>query len=246
MSQLQSTLLSEKPLIEGNSVTLPIVKVGTKAYSSTGKAFTLTKCALESGAESWKGGIITVNHQVREKGFISKAWFEDPFVYAKLDELSAEAVESVNSAAFRGVSQECEPLEIKSTNVTKLNGSGLTLVFYPHKPACSREMGCGVVASTEVAANDEERHVFDVAVLNNAGKQIKVKEISVWLYDDETDSPDRIKEEITRIVGYDGLGTFFVYDRDDSLSIGDEIPEDLEPVHTVMITVSNSPILTLV
>jgi hypothetical protein len=61
MSQIQSALLSETPLIDGNSVTLPIVKVGTKAYDVTGKVYTLTKSALESGAESWNGGIITVN-----------------------------------------------------------------------------------------------------------------------------------------------------------------------------------------
>lgn len=144
MSQIQSTLLSEKPRIEGNSVTLPIVKVGTKAYSANGKKFTLTKCALESGADSWIGGIITVNHQVKEKGVISNAWFEDPFVHAKLDDLSDEAIEAINSAAFRGVSQECEPLEIQSSNVTKLNGSGVTLVFYPHRPACDQEMRCGI------------------------------------------------------------------------------------------------------
>ncbi|WP_135612569.1 hypothetical protein [Methanococcoides sp. AM1] len=54
MSQIQSSLLSETPLIEGYSVTLPIVKVGTKAYSADGKEFTLTKNALESGLSRGK------------------------------------------------------------------------------------------------------------------------------------------------------------------------------------------------
>ncbi|WP_135612828.1 hypothetical protein [Methanococcoides sp. AM1] len=67
MSQIQSTLLSEKSVIEGNSVTIPIVKVDTKTYSADGNEFTLTKSALESAAESWKGKITTLNHQIKEK-----------------------------------------------------------------------------------------------------------------------------------------------------------------------------------
>lgn len=242
MSQIQSTLLSESPLIEGNSVTLPIVKVGTKAYSADGKEFTLTKCALESGAESWKDGIVTVNHKLQVDGKIADAWFKDPYVYATFEGLSQETIDVINSAAYRGVSQESTPLKLNGSNVLELVGTGSTFVFYPEVPSCTTNAGCGVIASTEAAISEEERHVFDVAVVNNASKRVKVKEISIWLYNDEADNPDALKEEITHVVGYDGLGTYFIYDRNESLSLGDEIPDDREPVHTVTITVSNSPI----
>lgn len=139
-----STVLSEKPLIEGNSVTLPIVKSGTKAYDNKGKEYILTKEALESSAESWTGGIVTINHMVKEKGTITKSWFEDPYVYAKFDGLSPETVEAINSAAYRGVSQESEPLEVKGKDVLKLKGTGSTFVFYPFKPACPMKEGCGL------------------------------------------------------------------------------------------------------
>lgn len=139
-----STVLSEKPLIEGNSVTLPIVKVGTKAYDKEGKKYTLTREALESGAVSWTGGIVTINHMVKEKGTITKSWFEDPYVYAKFDGLSPETVEAINSAAYRGVSQESDPIEVKGSDVLKLKGTGSTFVFYPFKPACPMKEGCGL------------------------------------------------------------------------------------------------------
>ncbi|WP_135612764.1 hypothetical protein [Methanococcoides sp. AM1] len=242
MSQIQSSLLSENPVIEGNSVTLPIVKVGTKAYDANGKEFTLTKCALESGAESWKDGIATVNHKVQVDGKISKSWFEDPYVYATFEGLSQETIDVINSAAYRGTSQESVPVEVDGNNVLRLKGTGSTFVIFPENPACTMDAGCGVIASTEAAISEEERHVFDVAVVNNVSKQVKVKEISVWLYNNEADNPDALKEEITRVVGYDGLGIYFVYDRDESLSLGDEMPDDREPVHTVTITVSNSPV----
>lgn len=139
-----STVLTEKPTINGTSVTLPIVKVGTKAYDRNGKKYTLTQEALESGAESWTGGIVTINHMVREKGTITKSWFEDPYVYAKFDGLSPETVEAINSAAYRGVSQESEPIEVKGSTVLKLKGTGSTFVFYPFKPACPMKEGCGL------------------------------------------------------------------------------------------------------
>ncbi|WP_129582611.1 hypothetical protein [Methanolobus psychrotolerans] len=141
---LISTILSEKPLIEGNSVTLPMVKVGTKAYDRKGKEYALTKEALESGAESWINGIVTINHMVKEKGKITKSWFEDPYVYATFEDLSQETIDAINSAAYRGVSQESEPLEVKGSDILKLRGTGSTFVFYPFKPACPMKEGCGL------------------------------------------------------------------------------------------------------
>jgi hypothetical protein len=170
MSLLHSTVLSEEPIIEGDSVTLPICRVGTKAFDANGKAYILTKEALESGAETWQGGVITVNHEVKEKGKISKSWFEDPFVWATFEGLSEEAVEAVNSKAYRGVSQESQLLDVdKNNNVLKLKGTGCTLVFYPHTPACPLKDGCGVpsaAASAVMEFDEGEKHRFDVGKSN--------------------------------------------------------------------------------
>lgn len=243
MSQIQSTLLSEKPLIEGDSVTLPIVKVGTKAYSADGREFTLTKCALESGAESWKDGIATVNHKRKVDGKISSSWFEDPYVYATFEGLSQETVDVINSAAYRGVSQESQPIELEGSNVMKLVGTGSTFVIFPDKPSCSMSEGCGIISSTEAAVSeDEDRHDFDIATINNAGTRIKTRETSVWLFGEDREDPEALKRRITQEVGFGGLGIYYVYYRDDTLSLGDEIPDDREPEHTVTITVSNSPV----
>jgi len=139
-----STVLSEKPLIEGKSVTLKICKSGTKAYDRKGKEYILTKEALESSAESWTGGIVTINHMVKEKGKITKSWFEDPYVYATFEGLSPETVDAINSKAYRGVSQESEPVKVDGNKVLQLKGTGSTFVFYPFKPACPLGEGCGL------------------------------------------------------------------------------------------------------
>lgn len=249
MSLLQSTVLSEAPIIEGDSVTLPICRVGTKAYDANGKAYTLTQEALESGAETWEDGIITVNHMVKEKGKIAKSWFEDPFVLATFEGLSNEAVEAVNSKAYRGVSQESQSFSVdKDGNVTKLKGTGCTLVFYPHTPACPMKAGCGVPSATASAVmetDEGEKHAFDVCKLNNSGQLVKIGRISVWLFNDEVGSNEALLDGIAREVGYIGKGIFKIYDTEnDEFEIGDLIPEELEPIHTVTMTVSNFPLYT--
>jgi len=239
-SMLISTVLSEKHIIDGTTVTLPIVKVGTAAFDAKGKKFILTKEALESGAESWTGGIVTINHTVKEKGKITKSWFEDPYVYATFEGLPQEAVDAINSAAYRGVSQESLPLEVKDGQVLKLKGTGSTFVFYPHKPACKIEDGCGLpIASTlAMMEGDEERHDFDIAARNNTGKLVKIREFSVFLWGDERGDEDLLKTKIINETAYMGVGEFYAFDRDDNLSLGDEITADRTPAHTVTITIS--------
>ena len=230
----------EKPVISGNSVTLPIVRVGTKAYDKDGKAYILTRDALSSSGDSWAGGIVTINHMVREKGKIASSWFEEPFVYATVEKLSPETVDAINSAAYRGVSQESNPLEVKGNNVQKLKGTGVSFVFYPLKAACPLKNGCGVPIKSALMDSEEERLDFDIATMNNAGRLIKVKEISVFLWGEERDNEDVLKTRLMQESVFIGRGQYSIFNRDSSLSLGDEIPEGQVPVHTVNIAVSSS------
>jgi molybdopterin converting factor small subunit len=81
---------------------------------------------------------------VKEKGKITKSWFEDPYVYATFEGLSPETVDAINSKAYRGVSQESEPVKVDGNKVLQLKGTGSTFVFYPFKPACPIKEGCGL------------------------------------------------------------------------------------------------------
>ena len=147
---LQS-MISTKPDVKDNSITIPFVKDGTVAFNGAGKKFTITSEALENDHTTWQGGIVTVNHKVKEKGLISKTWYDSPFAYAEITGLSDEAMSIVQSPAYRGVSQESTSITTdKKGNVTKLKGTGITLVVYPEKPACDMGAGCGeLIASTD-------------------------------------------------------------------------------------------------
>jgi len=238
-----STVLSEKPLVEGNSVTLAICRAGTKAYDEKGKEYTITQSAIDSSADTYSGGIITINHKVKENGKITKSWQDGEFIKATVEGLSQACVDAINSAAYRGVSQESTDAEFadkNSTDIIKLKGTGVTFVFYPENPACPLNKGCGVpIASTMVTADGNyERHSFDVAVENNAGTLVKVSEISVYLDGDEIGDKDILKKRILQEAMFIGAGQYKIFNVDTSLETGDVIPADKEVVHDVNISVS--------
>ena len=88
---------------------------------------------------------------------------------------------------------------------------------------------------------------FDVATINNMGNNIKVRNISI--YKDEYDPPNdkKIKERLASELGYEGLGDYFVYAHNPAFDVGDQIPVEVELLHTVSIAVSaKSSVMTSV
>lgn len=241
-SSIQS-MISTKPDITDNTITIPFVRDGTNAFNGTGKKFTITSEALENDHATWQGGIVTVNHKVKEQGLISKTWYESPYAYAEITGLTDEAMSIVQSPAYRGVSQESTAISSdKDGNVSKLKGTGITLVVYPEKPACSIEAGCGELIASAFMGTDEPEYIkFDVASQNNKGTTIKIRASSIYISPDEQNDDEIIKQRLASEIGYIGVGTYEIYTHNPDLKIGDEIPDDIEPVHTVTIIVSTDP-----
>ena len=235
--------IDAKPEIKDNSITIPFVKDGTKAFDAKGKEYTITSEALNSSFDSWVGGIVTVNHKVKERGIISEVWREDKFVYGTIVGLSDEAVEIIGSPAYRGVSQESVSVKEEGANITKLRGTGVTLVIYPEKPACDIADGCGApIASIESGALDYEK--YDVGTINNTGALIKTSEISIYLSENEPLTDEERKLRFAREMMWNGIGTYEIFEHNEDLKAGDEINPDAESIHKVDITVSNIPLNT--
>lgn len=237
----------------GDRLRMPIAKVGTLAKSPAGKLYRLTQSALEQDAGTYTGGYVNINHQIPEKGKIETSWFEGEHVWGEVSGLTDKMKQVISSAAYEGVSQESDPLEVSQTptledgkeiyEVNRLRGRGVAIVLYPYKPRCPLSEGCGVVSAEVVETDDlgnpeSVRFDYDVGKRNNQGSLIKVRETSVWLHGDEIGNEAKLKEYLVmETTGYNNLGSVDIFERNAALQIGDEIT-DATPVHSINVTVS--------
>jgi hypothetical protein len=249
-----STKPINNPIHEDEDDTISFLAAvpGTLAQDSEGNVYRLTEKALQSDFQTWKGGIIRVNHKVLESGSIADTWY-DGGLMMKVQGLSQEARDVMKSAAYRGVSQESLPVEFGKTeyyrghsikNVDRVKGTGISLIVYPETPACPLDVGCGIpITSSEVPgmSTADSTFEYDVGKINNVGSKIKVREFHVWMDEVDANDPDKLKERIASEAAWGQMGVFYVYPRNTNLQVGDEIP-DVEPLHVVNMLVSNDPL----
>lgn len=118
-------------------------QTGALTLGSTQIPFEITEDALKSNLDMWEGAHINVNHVdgTQIKDFkISAAKYEDENLHVKVTDQIAEFL---LSPATSGTSIEVKPLKLDSSgNVLEIKPLGLSALYPPLKPACSKEMGC--------------------------------------------------------------------------------------------------------
>jgi len=220
--------------------------VGSKCYGSDGTEFTFTESSLEAFANTWTGGITTLNHEIVDDGKIASSWFEKDLgqVLMEIDLGASETVERVHNKEPTGVSIELDLFAANEANeILAFKGTGIGVIFYPEHPACPTKDGCGILYSKRFKSAEvpiprlEEINPreYDIAHFNNGGTLVKVNEATIW--DDEADK-DLIERRIIDYVSYLGEGTYLVYPHAPTLMIGDELPFDTPPEMRVTISVS--------
>ena len=143
--------ISEKPIRNGNKLIVPFVKVGTEAFDKNGNRFVLTEEALKNNYKSWEGGRIRVNHDIIENGKIEETWYDNGYVWGVHTGLSNELLSMIHTDAYQGTSQESILVSAdEQGNITSVQGTGNSFLFYPVKPACDQNMGCG---KTEIVSS---------------------------------------------------------------------------------------------
>lgn len=142
----------DPPYVEDDSLVFVAAIPGTLSQDESGKIYQLTEEALISGAPSWVGGRIRVNHAVNEDGMITESWYDNG-LKMRISGLSSECREVISSSAYRGVSQESEAIQLGEeivlhgrnvTPVTEVRGLGVSIIVYPVQPACPLSEGCGI------------------------------------------------------------------------------------------------------
>ena len=93
--------------------------------------------------------------------------------------------------------------------------------------------------------DDPNRFNFDVAIQNNKGNLIKIRDTWIYLDENEVGNDQIIKERLASEMAYDGVGSYDVFAHNPLTRVGDEMPENTNPIHTITIAVSaKSAVLT--
>ena len=87
-------------------------------------------------------------------------------------------------------------------------------------------------------AEDPNKFRFDVSIQNNKGNFIKVRDTWIYLDSDEVRNDQIIKERLASEMAYDGVGSYDVYVHNPLLRVGDEVPENTNPIYTISISVT--------
>lgn len=194
------SITTEKPRVD-NGTWIPFLKPGQLAEDNAGKRYRITKEAIESGYKSYLGGSININHSDKISGKISDVKYDGNFAYAKLDGLDNEAIDVINSAAYRGVSQQSfnlksNPVEGDENmiDVLELKGDGLAIALYPKQPGCPIKDGCGVpIASTTSSLPGYAWDSVNTTPITSTGIDTKVN---------AEYSEDQIKDMLAYIQGH--------------------------------------------
>lgn len=144
------------------------IKIGTVAHTIDGDPFECTASWLETHAGDWTDGNLIANHNGSDSekfGGIRRSWFENPFVMMELADMNPEAERRMLANenlgfSFDAIGDPSYPEGVQGTN--------LSILFYPHSPACSIEDGCGRVGAESLQSHNSETDVKTEDIINGS------------------------------------------------------------------------------
>lgn len=144
------------------------IKIGTIAHTSSGLPFECVEEWLVNHATDWEGGRLIANHYGEASetfGNIVRSWWDDPFVKMELGGMNPETERRMEQGehtgfSFDGIGDINDPANVMGTN--------LSILFYPHVPACPATEGCGIAAdgvaesSSQIVKNENYDNGSDI------------------------------------------------------------------------------------
>jgi len=119
---------------------LPVAKANQTKITEEGEKIILTEEALVKSVNTWKGGKVTINHKEPVDGLeILDAKYDKPFLRMLFDKAIEKLFTNTDSS---GWSVETDNIEFDGNKIISCEGVGISILYPPHLPACTREMGC--------------------------------------------------------------------------------------------------------
>jgi len=124
------------------------IRIGTVAHSHEGYALECTEDWAKLHADDWTGGKLITNHYGAgsdKHATIKRSWFDGEFVNMELVDMNPETERRMMAGEHTGFSFDAKGLPNKPETAY---GTNLSILFYPHSPACSAADGCGLMAES--------------------------------------------------------------------------------------------------
>lgn len=162
--------------LENGDIRMAIAKAGQHAYSIFGDEATLTSEFLSRDYKTWEGGLVSINHENNHdwvKATIHDIEYDaaESLVICSFSGLPEWLMSLIYSEDFRGLSQECIPIEFRknSNDVVKGYGTGCTIVTTPYNPAATPEMGVGIRPELAAILASKYPSIEDTMTTNTGG-----------------------------------------------------------------------------
>jgi len=229
---------------------IPVAKVGQEVRIKNAEddslkddlGFPQTVYPIAEGFEK----AVEMFKELNEKGYVGKNHaeilnglevidqkFEYPFLYAKFNAEGEAAIKDPNST---GRSIDATVFEIEGHLLTDFFVPGVSVLYEPHNPACTPEMGC---SSSNVKPANASKIDFDLVVMNNKGDFVKIRDVNMYLNEAEMKDKEVVKSQLLAEVAYLDYQTSCMFiPHNVALRIGDVVPSDVKPLYTVQIAIS--------
>ena len=224
---------------------VPVAKVGQEvrmAHVEEGSDIPQTVYPTVEGFEK----AVELFKEIAEKGYVGKNHrevlegmemtdqkFEFPFLYAKFNKEGTAAIKDPKST---GRSIDATVFGIEGHLLTDFLVPGVSVLFEPHNPACTPEMGC---SSSSLKTSSESKIDFDLVVMNNKGDFVKVRDVNMYLNGAEMKDKEVVKGQLLAEVAYLDYQTSCMFiPHNPALRIGDVVPSDVKPLYTIQIAIS--------
>jgi hypothetical protein len=162
--------------LENGDLRMAIAKAEQSAYNAWGDKATLTEEFLSRDYKTWEGGLVSINHEQNQpwvKATIHDLEYdsEKQLVICSFSGIPDWLSSLIYSADYRGLSQECVPIEMRknSMDVVKGYGTGVTIVTDPYEPAANQGMGVGIPPALAAILASKYPTQTEDTMTNNGG-----------------------------------------------------------------------------
>ena len=140
----------KKETAENSGKWIPVAKANqTKQLENGGKVI-LTEEALKRSLRSWKSGDIIINHREPIGDLkILDAKYEAPFLYMQFDASTEKLFRNTDATGW-SVQFDPDSLQFNGDKIIDGTGVGISILYPPHIPTCTPEMGCNETYAFEM------------------------------------------------------------------------------------------------